>query len=779
MRRLQLKPRSLRTAIAVFILAAVVCAPGFASTGDKAPPGRRVEPEVYTKLRDNAEEAVYVIVLLEKPPAPREPTTPAKRRQAVKEIQGRMLQKFGPTEFAVVHKYENFASITGYVTAAGLARLAADPQVKAVGLDVGGHGHLDVSVPFIGADDVQTELTLGYTGRGITVAVLDSGIDSDHPDLRDNIADGWYYFLDGASGPGAEDDHGHGTNVAGIITSKGVVAPQGVAPDADILPIKVLDEEMEFSASSDIAAAVDYVVSHLNDYDNLCVMNMSLGTNTKFSQCPCDTVNEPWLQNLKDSLDAARNVGIVIFASSGNEGKTTQMPAPACLSAVTAVAAVYDQDLGPEPDSGTYHDAYNKSWPECSDQETYPDLITCFSNRSGCNKLAAPGRHITAPGRGGGTSTYTGTSQASPHCAGVAALMHEKAEFLRVWTSPAWIVQTMKDTGAPTFDPAATSPNPIRVDAFAAVNEFIKPWEGFKWKQFPNTGGYGMDIACDIFDYPGPAVQRRLADDFLCTTTGPITKVVLYNSWKADSRVTINRIHLTIYDDIPDGDGDGPGFSTPGDLLWEKDFYFDYGDFTESLYYTIPPMTYPGKAWWWDPAGLNPPVSNDHKQTWRYDIPIAQTDAFVQQGDPCEPVVYWLGVHVYFGGFIPIPSDPGFGWKTSLTSQAWNDAAVYSSDAGSTWNRLRYPIPPLGQNIDLAFEILGGICCSCPEYSSDETITFEDYAGFADEWGWTGPSGGDFSNKDLNCDGNVDYKDISILARLWLEGCIDECRGCF
>ena len=227
--------------------------------------------------------------------------------------------------------------------------------------------------------------------------------------------------------------------------------------------------------------------------------------------------------------------------------------------------------------------------------------------------------------------------------------------------------------------------------------------------------------------------------------------------------------------------GDGTGFSTPGDLLWEKDVYSDYGDFTESLYYTISPMTYPSRAWWWDPAGGNAPVASDHKKTWRYDIPIAQTDAFVQQGDPCEPVVYWLGVHVYFGGFIPFGSDPGFGWKTSLTSEGWNDAAVYSCNNGSTWTRLRYPIglPAFGDNINLAFEILGEICCSCPDYSSNETITFEDYAGFADEWGWTGPSGGDISNKDLNCDGSVDYKDVSIFARLWLAGCIDECRGCF
>jgi len=766
MRWFEFKSRPLRTTIPVLILTAVICIPGFAATGNEGTDADPVEPAVYTKFQDSPGGTVYVIVLLEKPPAAKN-ATPDGRRQAVKQVQDRVLEKLAPGEFSIVHKYQNFASMTGHVNAAGLDKLAADPQVRGVGLDVGGHGHLDVSVPFIGADQVQTQLALGYTGEGITVAVLDSGIDSGHRDLKDNIADGWYHFLKDDYGPGAEDDHGHGTNVAGIITSAGYTAPLGVAPDADILPIKVLDCNNYFDSTSDIAAAVDYVVTHLNDYDNLCVMNMSLGTDPNFSECPCDDVDLRWLENLKDSLDAAKNVGIVIFASSGNSGFTSRMPAPACLSAVTAVAAVYDQDLGREPNSGNYTCG-------CNDDTTHADLITCFSNRNGCNELAAPGRHITAPGRGGGTSTYTGTSQASPHCAGVAALMHEKAEYLRMWTSPAWIVQTMKDTGVPTTDPAMTSPNPIRVDAFAAVNQFIEPWAGFKWKQAPNTGGHGISIACDRYDNPGPAVQRNIADDFLCTTTGPITAFVLFASFENDNKNTIGRIHLSIYDDDPDA-------NQPGNLLWEKDFYSADDDFTESLYYTISPMTYPSRAWWWDPAGGEEPLSANHKKTWRYDIPVDPTEAFVQQGDPCEPVVYWLGVHAYFGGFIPWPSDPGFGWRTSLLSEGFNNAAVHSNDDGSTWNKLIYPADhaSANENIDMAFKIFGNICCSCPDYNTDTTINFEDFPHFAEGWGWTGPSGGDDSSRDLNCDGSVDYKDVSILARLWLDACIDECRGCF
>ncbi|MBN2272032.1 MAG: hypothetical protein JXN61_15565, partial [Sedimentisphaerales bacterium] len=147
MQWLELKSKSLPTAIAVFILVAAICAPVFAAVGDGSTGAPRIEPDVYARLQDYPAEPVYVVVRLEKPPAAKD-ATPAKRRQAVKEVQERVLERLPSSEFAVVHQYENIASITGYVNTAGLARLAANPQVRGVGLDVGGHGHLDVSVPF-------------------------------------------------------------------------------------------------------------------------------------------------------------------------------------------------------------------------------------------------------------------------------------------------------------------------------------------------------------------------------------------------------------------------------------------------------------------------------------------------------------------------------------------------------------------------------------------------------------------------------------------------------
>ncbi|MHC4153801.1 MAG: S8 family peptidase [Planctomycetota bacterium] len=447
--------------IFIFVFAGVllVVSAGAYALDDKEGGDLLPEPAVYDELAASADGTAYVIVMLRKPVVAADPTR-QKQREAVQGVQDRVLANLAPGEFKIAYKYKTFAAMTGRVNADGLAKLTADPEVAGLGPDGAGHGHLDVSVPFINADDVHN---LGYTGEGITVAVLDSGIDSDHADLSDNIASGWYHFLDqGAdTGPGAEDDNGHGTNVSGIITSRGVVASVGVAPDADILAIKVLKANGS-GWISDWAAAVDYVVANKDDYDNLCIINMSLGSNTLYSQCPCDNV-DTWTQLLGTSLNAAWNAGIVTFASSGNDGSCVSMSSPACLASSVAVAAVYDSSRGREPDSGTYSCG-------CYDDPTYPDLITCFSNRNACNSLAAPGRLITSSGMGGGTSTYTGTSQAAPHCSGVAALMYEKVAGFGISMPPGQVENILKNTGVATTDLCYTSPNPKRVDALAAVS---------------------------------------------------------------------------------------------------------------------------------------------------------------------------------------------------------------------------------------------------------------------------------------------------------------------
>lgn len=213
--------------------------------------------------------------------------------------------------------------------------------------------------------------------------------------------------------------------------------------------------------------------------------------------------------------------------------------------------------------------------------------------------------------------------------------------------------------------------------------------ETTKWEQLPDTTSSGMDIRCDRKD----GVNRSLADDFPCTQAGPITKVILWGSWKNDSKGQIQTIHLSIHGDDPIGTG-GPDpcntFSKPATQLWSKDF--NASNFTETLYYDLTPYY----EYWWDSNSGQLLPNGDH-QIWQYEISIDPCDAFVQDGNS----IYWLDAHVVLG-----PNSQGqFGWKTSVNH--WNDDAVFKKDSNN-WNELRYPQghPNCPNSIDLAFAII-------------------------------------------------------------------------
>ena len=405
-----------------------------AALGEREQRFERVEQQVWDELAASADGRAYVLVLLREGPAG-PALSPARRMDLVAAREQRVLDELAPEELELRHRYVTFAGFTGRASAPGIERLASLSDVELVGVDGAGHAALDTSVPYIRADVVQS--VLGLTGAGVTVAVLDSGIDTDHPDLLDDIAPGAMHFLEQGDdvGPGAEDDQGHGTNVSGIITSKGVVAPPGVAPDADILAVKVLDAT-NFGWLSDWTAAVDWVTSVAGSYPNLCAINMSLASYQLFGACDC---NKATASNrlLNQAIKAAREAGIITFAASGNDSSCGTMASPACLRFSVAVAAVH---------------------------ESPPDEVTFFTDRSACNDLAAPGWSIVSCGMGGGLSDYTGTSQATPHCAGVAALLRQAAVL-----TPDEVERLLKMTGVPAVDPCHTGPTPIRIDAFPAA----------------------------------------------------------------------------------------------------------------------------------------------------------------------------------------------------------------------------------------------------------------------------------------------------------------------
>ncbi|MCK4412434.1 MAG: hypothetical protein KAY32_02700 [Candidatus Eisenbacteria sp.] len=212
----------------------------------------------------------------------------------------------------------------------------------------------------------------------------------------------------------------------------------------------------------------------------------------------------------------------------------------------------------------------------------------------------------------------------------------------------------------------------------------------YKWEQLPDLDVTGIDVDATWGD------EYLLADDYLCTQTGPITKISIWGSWLSDyygidpSEISFT---LSIHDDIPVGPD---GWSIPGELLWW--FEFQPGMFDVDVY-----ASEIEEGWLWPPDEYAPDAD---WTCWRYTFPIDSLWAFCQQGTEDEPIVYWLDLQA-------TPRDPNakFGWKTSVDH--WNDDAVWvwgeEPYAGIDWQELRYPFghPWYTESIDLAFRIDG------------------------------------------------------------------------
>lgn len=355
------------------------------------------------------------------------------RRDEVTAAQDDVLAEVNDEELEVRRRYAAVPALAAVAhSEEALHRLADHPRVVRIDLDVGGTGALDDSVPVIRADLRHAR---GNEGTGTVVAVLDTGFDSGHDDLAgallheacfgDNTGsiDGTGFCPDGSdrqTGSGAaQDDAGHGTHVTGIITSVGAQAGTGVAPDAGIVAIKVLNNcsfSGCFTSFGEIVAALDYIID--NPQLGVQVVNMSLGTGTLFSG-ECDDATA-FTQAGADAADALRAAGVTLFASAGNSGSGTQMPAPACLSSVISVGATDDDD---------------NVWGS--------------SNSNPETDIFAPGVSIVSSLLGGGTTSASGTSMASPHAAGCAALLIEAGDA----STPDGIETRLEDSDEQVTDP--------------------------------------------------------------------------------------------------------------------------------------------------------------------------------------------------------------------------------------------------------------------------------------------------------------------------------------
>lgn len=238
-----------------------------------------------------------------------------------------------------------------------------------------------------GVDRVDAEKAWSASrGTGVNVAVIDTGIEKTHADLAINVEGGVNFV----KGPGPawkapdtnawNDDHGHGTHVAGTVgavdNSTGVV---GVAPEADLYGVKVLDSSGSGYAS-DVVLGIEWSINN-----RMQVINLSLAEDSH-------------VQALQDAVDKAAAAGIVVVAAAANSGDgdatTNNVLWPARYDSAIAVSAT---------DSN--------------------DVIAKFSSDGPEVEIAAPGVNVLSTTRGGGYGTMSGTSMATPHVAGVVAQM--------------------------------------------------------------------------------------------------------------------------------------------------------------------------------------------------------------------------------------------------------------------------------------------------------------------------------------------------------------------
>ncbi len=240
-----------------------------------------------------------------------------------------------------------------------------------------------------GHSQVDIETAWEHTrGEGVTIAILDTGVDLDHPDLQDNLVAGWD-FIDNDDEP--DDENGHGTHVAGIAAATGEngIGIAGAAPEAKIMPVRVLNAD---GAGDDevIADGIDWAVEHGAD-----VINLSLGESGFISRLTKGGALNP-------AIRRATAEGVVVIAAAGNDNDTKRN----YRVGVDVIVVNATNELG---------------------------QLANFSNTGDARAVSAPGTRIlsTAPlepttiwsDGSDGWEQLDGTSMAAPLVAGVAALL--------------------------------------------------------------------------------------------------------------------------------------------------------------------------------------------------------------------------------------------------------------------------------------------------------------------------------------------------------------------
>jgi uncharacterized repeat protein (TIGR01451 family) len=319
----------------------------------------------------------------------------ARRAQGYGTLKRRAFELIGTIDLDVLYDYSHLPMVHARVRSlAALERLAASVDVKAVYADGVIYPVLDsASEALIGQ---PAAASLGFTGAGSTVLVIDTGVNYTLADFGSCTSPGTpsgckvVFYTNNADSSMNLDSVGHGTNVSGIVV--------GVAPGASIAMWNVFGATGSTNDSR-VLQAINWGIANQSTY-NIRAINMSVGDGNRYTS-PC-TAGNPYVSAIAN----AQANGMLSVASAGNNGFTDGIGKPACTPGAISVGAVYSTSFG------------GIQWSTCTDSTTAADQITCFSNSASFLSMLAPGALITAGG-----FTFGGTSQAAPFVTASAAIL--------------------------------------------------------------------------------------------------------------------------------------------------------------------------------------------------------------------------------------------------------------------------------------------------------------------------------------------------------------------
>jgi serine protease AprX len=380
----------------------------------------------------------------------------------------------------VNHVFSLINAVAGTMPAGDVTALSNQPNVSYISLDRPLLATLDYSAAAVGA---PAALSSGWDGTGIGIAVIDSGIDS-HPDLLSAQGQSRVVYRQSFIGGVQYDDFGHGTHVAGIVAGSGATSNvpgsshvlRGIAPNANLLDLRVLDQNGS-SSDSVVIAAIQEAVNLKSTY-NVQVINLSLGRPI-YESCAIDPLCE--------AAEAAWSDGIVVVAAAGNGGRNGYSTVLSPGNSPHAITVGAMKTLETYPRNDDLVASYSSKGPTYIDMTVKPDVVAPGNL---VVSLLAPGstlanafpENVVGPSYYSSTSTgapqymrLSGTSMATPVVSGIVALMLQKDPSL----APDTVKARLMKTATKTFPISSVATDPTTGQSYTSYYDIFTIGAGY------------------------------------------------------------------------------------------------------------------------------------------------------------------------------------------------------------------------------------------------------------------------------------------------------------